>query len=220
MADAFAELPAALAAIFDSLEFEDDGWISLRAFRKDGGGCDLDLAVRTGVEDDPPQCWRFAFATCVEHRLAGSRRNGAWSILWLHAPPHVLLEPWTEPHATLWFSGATSEPARVAEALRSRHAQHTAGFAGLPECLNGNVPLAELLAWRVGQLAHGPAPLLRGYAEVLGAHGVEFTLREGRANPEYGGKGYDDPSALRALTWGESYVIGTGLRAERVDQVA
>lgn len=158
-------------------------------------------------------------------RSAGDLRSrAAWSIAWrdagaavlggfpgLHSPPHVLLEPWAEPSAHLWFSGTVAEPARVAEALHRRHAELSSGFAGVPLYLNGGYALAELLALRVGELARGPAPLLRAYAEVLRAHGVEPTLRE------YTSALADaDASALRALTWGDSYVIGAGFRAEQI----
>jgi hypothetical protein len=206
-------LPPALDAIFKTLDYEENGDVALLAFRAGGPGCEVDLAVDTGVDGEGDQHWRFCFEDCFDYRLSAVRSYEAG--LNLHRAPHALLARWTEPHANLWFSGTAAEPARVAEALRQRHAELSGGIPGLPQHLNGELPLAGLLALRVGLLAHGPASLLREYAAVLREHALEPSLREYAPNHVDGRSGYD-PSRVRALAWGESYVVGIGVHAERI----
>lgn len=207
-----APLPAELLAVLHTAEFEDGGRLSLRTFHRADAGCTLALDLVTGVDGEPAQGWRFHCADCLEYRLS----SGWMGTMHLVTPPHVLLARWTDPYATLWFSGPTTEPGRIAEALARRHQRQSEGFSGLPTWLNGAQGVSKVLELGIGLLAEGPVSILREYASVLCEHGLEPSLREYQPNHVDGRRPDWDRESLGALTLGDSYVVGTGWRVERL----
>ncbi len=192
-----------LLAIFDTLDYEESGWIDLLAAGFEGKGCGLEFLVQTGVENSAPQRWAVHCLERLDFGLRGSEAHGQGS-LDLHPAPHILLSPYTEPRAQLFFRGRPSDPSRTAYALYSCSRRLVDGFpaarvAGLGRAL----PLDQFLEFGTGVISEGPVSVLSRYAEVLQADGIQTNLLP-TINP---GLEYRDD--VRVLTLGGSYVVGT-----------
>lgn len=114
----------------------------------------------------------------------------------LHAE-HPGLLPFADDRGALSFHGRPDDPARLAHALRAAHAEVAERNIAFDDVVNSLVPLELLLSLGYGQLANGPATLLRRYAEVAEAHGIVARLTvtgPGRAG-------------LCLLELGETYVV-------------
>jgi hypothetical protein len=91
---------------------------------------------------------------------------------------HPGLLPYADDRAALSFRGAPEDPERLAHALRAEHAETAGPHVAFEDVVNtifaGRLEL--LLGLGFGQLANGPATLLRRYAEIAAAHGVETSM--------------------------------------------
>ncbi|WP_037501834.1 hypothetical protein [Solirubrobacter soli] len=114
----------------------------------------------------------------------------------LHAE-HPGLLPYADDFGGLSFHGRAEDPERLAHALRAAHAEIADGFIGFEEVVNALLGVETLLKLGYGQLANGPITLLRRYAEVAHAHGVQTQMT-------ITGPGRE---GLCLLELGESYVI-------------
>jgi hypothetical protein len=114
----------------------------------------------------------------------------------LHAS-HPALLPYTDDFGGLSFRGRPADPERFADALRAAHAETVDGFIRFEEVVNAMLGVETLLQMGFGQLANGPMTLLRRYAEVAAAHGVDTHLTV--TGPGRNG--------LCVLELGETYVI-------------
>jgi hypothetical protein len=114
----------------------------------------------------------------------------------LHAR-HPGLLPYTDDVGGLSFHGHVADPERLANALRAAHAEIADGFIRFEEVVNALLGVEALLQIGYGQLANGPVTLLRRYAEVAHAHGVQTRMT-------VTGPGRD---GLCLLELGETYVV-------------
>lgn len=192
-----------LLAIFDTLDYEEFGWIDLLAADFEGKGCGLELLVDPGVGSSAPQRWAVHCLERLDHRLCGSEAHSS-AHLALHSAPHILLSPYTEPRAQLFFRGRPGDPSRTAYALYSCSRRPVDGFpAALAAGLGGALPLDQLLEFGTGILSEGPVSVLTRYAEVLQAEGIQTNVLP---SVDPGLRHRDD---VRVLTLGGSYVVGT-----------
>jgi len=118
---------------------------------------------------------------------------------------HPALLPYADEHGRLSFRGAPAEPERLAHALRAEHAEAVGPHVAFEDVVNTIYAgrLEVLLALGFGELANGPVTLLRRYAAVAAAHGVETSL-------VVTGPGR---TGLGLLELGESFVVGERFRA-------
>jgi hypothetical protein len=110
---------------------------------------------------------------------------------------HPGLLPFADDRGGLSFRGRPEDPRRLADALRSAHAEVAERHIAFEDVINSLVGLETLFTLGYGQLAVGPATLLRRYAEVAVEHGVATRLvitGPGRAG-------------LYLLELGETYVV-------------
>jgi len=90
-----------------------------------------------------------------------------------------------------------ADPERLANALRATHAELAGRYVAFEEVVNSFLGVEALLELGYGQLANGPVTLLRRYAEVAEAHGVDTRLTV--TGPGRNG--------LCVLELGETYVV-------------
>jgi hypothetical protein len=124
----------------------------------------------------------------------------------LHAD-HPGLLPYADDHGGLSFRGSPDDPERLAHALRAAHVQVAGRHIAFEDVVNtifsGRLEL--LLGLGFGQLASGPVTLLRRYAGVAEAHGVETQLVvTGPGRP-----------GLSLLELGESFVVAERFASHR-----
>ena len=201
-----------LDALFDTMEFEDNGGLVVASVRWPGRGCELLLNVRTGEEAAPRQAWRV---WCTDFRA--SRLSVAWVDRAELAAEHPLLFPYTEPHGKLAFLGRPTDSRVVVADLWEVHRLATDLWHPFEAFFNPGLPLTELLASNSGLLAEGPVSLLERYAGVLRDHGLEPSIF-GQRPPVRWLDGAWRPEApdLRAFILGESFVVGAGFEVKRV----
>jgi hypothetical protein len=89
---------------------------------------------------------------------------------------HPALLPFTDERGGLSFHGRPEHPQRLAHALRAAHDEVAERYITFEDVMNSLVSLETLLTHGYGQLANGPATLLRRYADVADAHGVATRL--------------------------------------------
>lgn len=190
-------------AIFHTLEYEEFGWVELLAADFQGKGCGLEFLVSTGIEDEPAQRWAVHCLERLDYRLSGSTAHSHYH-LELHQAPHLLLAPYTEPRAQLYFWGRPRDPARTAVALHecSRGLVDRFPLATVAG-LNGSIGLDRFLEFGTGIVAEGPVPVLTRYAEVLRAEGLETNILP-TINPNLRSR-----DEVGVLVLGDSYVVGT-----------
>ena len=114
----------------------------------------------------------------------------------LHAE-HPGLLPFADDRGALSFRGRTDDPERLAHALRAAHAEIAGRYIDFEDVVNTLVGLEALVTLGYGQLAYGPATLLRRFEEVADAHGLATSL-------VITGPGR---TGLSLLELGESYVV-------------
>ena len=114
----------------------------------------------------------------------------------LHAE-HPGLLPYTDDFGGLSFHGRPADPPRLAHALRAAHAELAERYIAFEDVVNALRGVEALLELGYGQLANGPVTLLRRYAEVAEAHGVDTRLTV--TGPGRNG--------LCVLELGETYVV-------------
>ena len=114
----------------------------------------------------------------------------------LHAE-HPGLLPYSDDFGGLSFHGRAADPERLANALRATHAELAGRYVAFEEVVNSFLGVEALLELGYGQLANGPVTLLRRYAEVAEAHGVDTRLTV--TGPGRNG--------LCVLELGETYVV-------------
>jgi hypothetical protein len=202
---------------FDELQFEEFGWLTLLGAERAGDGAALSLHLRTDEfhPDRIAETWQVRCARWFDWSLTSRGTTGTAGVE-LHME-HPLLWDYVEPTTSVSFRGRPASAMEVALNLRDLHARVFAPFT-VPSHLNGALDLVSLLSGGSGLLASGPVSLMRRYAEICEAHGLEHTLlpEHPPVHREYG----DTPgsaSDVRALTFGHSYVIGAGFTAERLE---
>jgi hypothetical protein len=110
---------------------------------------------------------------------------------------HPALLPYADDFGGLSFHGRAAEPERLAHALRAAHAELAGDFIAFEEVVNALLGVENLLEIGYGQLANGPVTLLRRYADVAHAHGVQTRMT-------ITGPGRE---GLCLLELGETYVV-------------
>lgn len=193
-----------LLAIYRTLEYEEHGRTELLRFRVDGKGCRVELRVRTGGDTEAPQHWAVGCRKRLDFAFFGTER-GSGEYLRLHAPPHPLLAPYTEPHAQLSFNGVPADAAATAERLRACHREIAGEYGATVPSPGRGGRLPDFLAVGYGVVAEGPVSWMRRYEQVLRGDGLRTSLLDQRRTEPV-------PDA-RALVLGRSFVVGVDFGA-------
>jgi hypothetical protein len=166
-ADRIAEL-GDLPALFADADL--DAFGSIAALERTGNG----LRIRVGIAGAGGRTWdRTIRADGVVHWVVA---EGHFDRACLHAE-HPGLLPYTDEYGVLSFRGRPADPERLADALRAEHARVAGPHVAFEKVINHfGGRLDGLLSLGFGQLANGPVTLVRRYAAVAEAHGVQTRL--------------------------------------------
>lgn len=210
---------AALAPLFDLLDHTHgavDGWVALVAARwaHDQGELapplagDLTLTFRVHRDEELTETVDVVASGLVDHRIREVKGGG---IALIDDPEHPVLRQHTDPRQTLYVrardAGSRSPVSAVLGDVVSAHDETTDDWVGLRDCLNRDVPLAEVLV-SFGLFARGPRFLIDVYRDVLVGHGYETsTLDDGPATSWVAGRRQPRNGAVLGLHFGDSFVI-------------
>jgi hypothetical protein len=156
------DLPALLA------DEELDAIGSIRSIEEHGDG--LLIGVRVAGSGR-----RFERTLRADGVVRWAAASGLFRHVGLHTE-HPGLLPFADDRGALSFRGRPADPQRLAHALRAAHAEIADGHIAFEDVINAHVGFETLLSFGYGQLAVGPATLLRRYAEVAIEHGVSTRL--------------------------------------------
>jgi hypothetical protein len=203
-----------LCSAVDTGEFEDNGWIVLSA--ASWGTDDIVLSVELEPGDGTPkQCWHVTCERPRSHRLQSHTAND----FAVHED-HVLLLPYQQLQADLYFASPAASPAAVAGELWAAHRRYTDDWFPPETFLNPNVPLIALLATRSGLLAQGPVGILAEYEMVLTRNDIACSqLRERDPKRWDGSSWVTESEVLKVLTIGRSFVVAEAFTGTRADVV-
>jgi hypothetical protein len=176
----------------------------------------LRVGVDTGSDDIPDQIWELGCENTREFSLVEFEFND-----WTFTDDHILLWDHKEPFSQLNFVGARSSQGEMLWALYERHRAIAGDWIPFERYLNPGC-LKQGLGGCGGVLADGPDRLLREYAEVLSANGVEpyfpYSPRPPYWWDEDNGRWVlEDPNLSVLILGGSSYVVGSDFFASRVD---
>jgi hypothetical protein len=175
----------------------------------------LRVGVHTATDDIPDQIWEVGCENTREFSLVEFDFND-----WTFSDDHAILWDHNEPFSQLNFVGAHSSHEDVLWALYQRHRAIAGDWIPFERYLN-RLFLRDGLAGFGGVLADGPDRLLREYAAVLTARGIEpyfpYPPRPPLWWDEEHGRWVDaDPRLGVLILGGRSYVVGSDFFAARV----
>jgi hypothetical protein len=195
---------AELEALFESLEFEENGVAHIAAVIEGPDDLRVQLHVRFDAIDMAPKVWEFVCADLRTYRLCPEPIESIE-----FTTEHPLLVPYTAKTVSLNFVGAPVSPNALVGELWQAHQEGTDGWFSFDTFLNPGIKTAELLASGSGILAEGPRPFLDRYATVLKRHGLRIAWVGEREPLEWrDGAWLPEKRDLQALVLGDSYVIG------------
>lgn len=207
-------MDSSLQPLLDKLsthEFEEYGWLALRAATWTANDLTLDLIVRQQDRADEP--WRLH---CRDVRRSRIVNHGAERLS--IETQHPVLLPHTENVAELYFSNRPPDPDTTVAQLVEAHRTFVGEWFDCFYFFNllPGRPLRGLLDGGFGKLAEGPQPLIERYAEVLRRAGVAVSSPPSRAPTWWdGGRWVDEVKPCFAVIFGDSYVVSAYVTAEK-----
>jgi len=189
-------------ALTETLEYEDDGWLSITSAEWERSTLTLTTSVR--LPDAAHHNFRIVCTDPRSHHIVAA---GVDDLVTLTAD-HVVLWPNTEQQGELYFNGAPNDPASLLGSLIETHLETVGRWYAVDYFLNLSGHATDVLRGGHGLLAKGPVPLLKAYAEVLDRHGASHSSPPYR-DPVWWSDSQWIPEReqLFALIVGESYVV-------------
>ncbi len=198
-----------LAAVVESDEFEDNGWIRLRSLDLKGDGLELKLMVRRPDRGDQDEMWCVSCEQALCYSV--ERPWDDWISL---VSSHPLLWPYSEPSKALYFSQAPADPAAVVAGLLNAHEDITKGWFRFRRFVNTGLPIVSLLEAGHGQLATAPKRVCEKYFQVLLDHEMRPRMLSAEPAASAAAVSTQKEECLpKALLFGGSHVVGTGFDA-------
>lgn len=127
-----------LESILSSLEFEENGGLSITGFERYEDDWTLEFVVRTGVEDER-QLWQCQIYNGLDFLLVPGYFDNLEIV-----KDHPLLWPHDQKQTSLYFGKAADDSHEVLSSLYSLHVRITKGWIPFDKFLNPNVPLIDL----------------------------------------------------------------------------
>jgi hypothetical protein len=190
-----------LLALLHTVEFEDNG--DMRIVHAHWSGDRLVLRAQVDHGDETRSSWQLRFTGVLESSLTVLVQCGL--NIW---QDHAAIDQYTRRRQFLHFSAAPTNPDAVVGQLWAAHSDLAGDWIPFERYLNGELPLAKLLASGSGLLATGPDFLISAYAAVLERNGCRPSTRvlpKGR-----------QLTTVSMAHFGESFVIAESIAARRI----
>lgn len=194
--------------ITETLEFEENGGLSVVGIQWQNGKEDLEITVE--VDAGSIEQWSLLCRGELAHNT---------SLGWVDqidiVSEHVLLWPQTEPLGKLWFSGRGQNASSVIGDLWSEHRKLVGRWFPFTHFLNGS-DLMSLIEGGYGMLAEGPEPLIAAYRQVLHKQGFKASVTSRPAlHPKE--KWSTESDELVALLLGNWHVVASSVEVRRIE---
>jgi hypothetical protein len=202
-----------LNAVFDTMEFEEDGLILVTGFERDGATATLRFQVRTGVDGETPQAWRVDCRGVEAFAFDGGPAYAAEIV-----DEDPALWPFNQPHASLYCVRVAPDQAdALLGALYRAHAEAVGEAIGALRFGDG-LNASNAFPGGAGLVANGPLPLLRAYRQALEAHGIGTSV-VGESPPQRwdGRQWIRIPEGIQLLILGDNWVVAESFGVARAE---
>jgi hypothetical protein len=204
-----------LLALIAEVDDEEDVVVQFRSVTWSDSSMSLRLVI--SMFDSPPENWHVQCQDVLAYQLSSEGSH------WLELlKDHPLLWQFKHESGSAYFYRAPANVDAAVGALYEAHRKAVGMWIQFGEYLNNKADLAKLLSAGNGLLAEGPMPLLALYRETLKTHGLELDIRFAHPPRMWNGSEWRQlvlDNDAKALVLGTSYVIGSGWKAEQIDDV-
>lgn len=202
-----------LNSLFETLEFENDGFVIVSGFERDGTSATLRFRVHTGVEGESPQAWRVGCQGVEAFVFNGGL---AYGIEVVDEDP--ALWPYNQSRANLYCVDAAPDQADALLGALYRAHVEAVGEAVNAIPFGDGLNASNALPGGAGLVAKGPLPLLRAYQQALEAHGARTSII-GEAPPQRwdGRQWVRIPEGIQLLILGDCWIVAESFDASRAE---
>lgn len=202
-----------LTEILQSMEFEDSGWLRISSLLTADRNSTLNIFVHTGQEEEPIELWQVTGTNTEGYHI---EMETCYYIEVVK--DHPVLWDYNAPTVQLYFNGSTTSPERIIVQLYERHRQVADTWIPFHQYFNPELSLQKLLLSGHGLLAHGPAILLKEYADIVIASGITLSTTAEKQRLYWNGEErVPYPEGLKAVIIGKSYVVAEKFEVQRID---
>lgn len=158
------------------------------------------------------QAWRIS-SSPLEYNLVSGHKD---DIQLLESDPR--LWDYTDLQSSLYFNGRSEDPTKLALELMRVHFELLGPKVSLGKYMRvGTWDVLQLCDEGFGLFAEGPLMVLEAYAQCLLRNGVGASLVGTRKARTWGAEGWQELDTKPSLLClGESWVVATGFRWERI----
>jgi hypothetical protein len=193
----------------ESIDADDLSILLVSAARNDGN-LTLTLTLRS-FDDNLHEGWTVEAKGVRRSRVALGDCDGPWEL----SQDHVLLWPFNQPRASLYFNGKTADWSGLLGELFEVHHALVNDWLSFGECLRQLGRLHELSSAGHGLLAEGPQSLIEAYAERLRARRMAPSILTDPPKRWDGSRWIDETGQLVVMTLGESFVVAEDFDFEK-----
>ncbi|MEQ1906128.1 MAG: hypothetical protein ABL888_18225 [Pirellulaceae bacterium] len=191
-----------LFELTDTIEFEEDGWLTITSANWEGSNLILSIQVR--VPGTFEKQFHIVCHQSRSHRIIALANDS----LVLLSSDHVVLYPHNQKQGDLYFNGRPSDPLSLLGALVESHRAAVGTWFSVDHFLYLPGQPADILRGGYGLLAKGPVQLLATYANVLDSYGIKHSLVDSHDPIRWNGEQRTtETEELHALVIGDSFVV-------------
>jgi hypothetical protein len=208
-------LPHDLQTIFDSLDYEENGFLHVHAVKYLGKELHLDFSLfPPGVEEKGTQHWQLQVINDKDSKIDIHRLGNYFSFY----SDQFLLWEFTDRKTDLYFKKGTDNPELLLLDIYRIHDEIFEEYIPLGKFINGH-DLLELCKSNNGLFARGPKKILSYYFDCLKKAGKEPYYLGDYEPLKHDGKWLPEDKNLKLALLGGTYFIGQDFKFKKIKKV-
>lgn len=215
MTELYDILPKDLQETFDSLDYEEDGGLTIRAVKYLDKDLYFDFAIYLGnIEQNETQLWQLHVENCHDSNIDMENMCRYFSFY----SDHFLLWKFIDNEMELYFKKETNNPEMLLADIYTVHNTIFNGYISLEKYLNGS-NLLTLCKSNNGLFARGPERILKYYFDCLHKAGKEPYFYGNYIHKKWDGeKWVSENGNFKVAIIGGTYFVGQNFNFRRLDK--
>jgi hypothetical protein len=208
-------LPADLKATFESLDYEEEGGLTIQSIKYLNSELHFDFALELDyIEPNEPQLWQLQIKNYRDGKIDLENLGSYFEFY----SDHFLLWEYTDAETELYFKKATDNPEKLLADIYTIHNRTFDNYIPLEKFLNGN-NLLTLCSYSIGKFARGPKKILSYYFECLEKAGSEPYFYGDFVPKIWSGEQFiQEDKDLKIVTLGSTYFVGKDFFFRRLEK--